>query len=78
MHHTITLLRAAQLTATYESSLYAYDGVQLQRRAQILIEPSSFGLTVRYAVKANPHPAIIVFLTPQSYNTFPSAKEVMI
>jgi diaminopimelate decarboxylase len=51
---------ASQLVEKYGSPLYVYDEVYLRARSQYLMQQSSpFGLTVRYAVKANPHPAII-------------------
>lgn len=51
---------ASQLVQKYGSPLYVYDKAYLRARSRYLMQQSSpFGLTVRYAVKANPHPTII-------------------
>lgn len=56
----VTTADASQLVQKYGSPLYIYDKAHLRARSQYLMQQSSpFGLTVRYAVKANPHPAII-------------------
>lgn len=51
---------ANQLVEKHGSPLYIYNTASLRERSEFLMRQSSpFGLTVRYAVKANPHPAII-------------------
>jgi len=51
---------ANQLVKKHGSPLYVYDKANLRDRSRFLMQQSSpFGLTVRYAVKANPHPDII-------------------
>ena len=51
---------ANRLVKRHDTPLYVYDKAYLRARSQYLMQQSSpFGLTVRYAVKANPHPAII-------------------
>ncbi|HEX6462699.1 MAG TPA: diaminopimelate decarboxylase [Candidatus Saccharimonadales bacterium] len=55
-----TIPNASQLIEKHGSPLYVYDKAYLRARSQYLMRQSSpFGLIVRYAVKANPHPAII-------------------
>lgn len=52
--------QAHELVARHGNPLFVYSKTQLRSRAQELLELSMpFGLTVRYAVKANPHPEII-------------------
>ncbi len=51
---------AHALAQTHGTPLYVYDEVALVERARELVRLRlPFGCTVRYAVKANPHPAII-------------------
>src|SRR6266536_1872557 len=48
------------LAAQHGTPLFVYDRNQLRQRAQQLTSLQlPFGLTIRYAVKANPHPEII-------------------
>jgi diaminopimelate decarboxylase len=52
--------RAQELSGRYGTPLYIYNGDMLQERAQLLQDlQTPYGLTVRYALKANPHPTII-------------------
>lgn len=56
----ISLAQARSLTQTHGSPLYIYDTNALKARArQLKSLMLPFGLTIRYAVKANPHPNII-------------------
>jgi len=56
----ITDMTIQQLVAQHSSPLYAYSKDYIRDRAQQLKQLSApYGLTVRYAVKANPHPSII-------------------
>jgi diaminopimelate decarboxylase len=56
----LTSGQARELTATHGSPLYVYSQAALSSRAdQLLGLDAPFGFTVRYAVKANPHPGII-------------------
>lgn len=56
----ITFEQAQTLTQAHGSPLYIYDKSGLAQRARTLIALSlPFGHTVRYAIKANPHPEII-------------------
>ncbi len=49
-----------KLRATYGSPFYLYDQSRLEEAAQATLAfPNAFGLTVRYAVKANPNRAIL-------------------
>jgi diaminopimelate decarboxylase len=51
---------ARALVAAHSSPLYVYSKEQFSNRARQLMELSlPYGLTVRYAMKANPHPDII-------------------
>lgn len=57
---SISPAQAKTLVGTHGSPLYIYNKATLHDRAQELLDLSlPFGHTVRYAVKANPHPAII-------------------
>lgn len=50
--------------AAHGSPLYVYDTEEIRRRADILLDLQlPYGLTVRYAVKANPHPSIVEILS---------------
>jgi diaminopimelate decarboxylase len=52
--------QATELAARYGAPLYVYDHAMLGERAEELMALTApYGLTVRYAVKANPHPQII-------------------
>jgi len=56
----ISISQAKQLTQTHGSPLYIYSYDELKNRALCLKGLGlPFGLTVRYAVKANPHPDLI-------------------
>ncbi len=56
----ITVEQARSLAVKYQTPLYVYDRKRLDKRVHELLNLSlPFGLTVRYAVKANPHPEII-------------------
>lgn len=51
---------AEQLAAKYGTPLYVYDRASILRQTQIALAiPAPFGLTVRYAMKANPHPDVL-------------------
>jgi diaminopimelate decarboxylase len=55
-----------QLTEQYGSPLYLYSKKHLQGRARQLVQLSApFGLTVRYAIKANPHPDVVDLLAKE-------------
>jgi diaminopimelate decarboxylase len=57
---SLTATQARELTAAHGSPLYVYSRAALEARADELLSlDSPAGLTVRYAVKANPHPGII-------------------
>lgn len=52
--------QARQLAARHSTPLFVYSKVKLQEQArQVLAMPVSYGLTVRYAMKANPHLEIL-------------------
>lgn len=52
--------QARNLASRHGTPLYVYDQTHLKSRASELLRlQAPFGLTVRYAVKANPHPEII-------------------
>ncbi len=52
--------QAYELAARHGSPLFVYSKLELRKRAQMLMGlEAPFGLTVRYAMKANPHPEII-------------------
>ena len=54
------LARAQELAHEHGTPLYVYDTAGMRERAQQLTRLQlPYGLTVRYAVKANPHPEII-------------------
>ncbi|HEV2403757.1 MAG TPA: diaminopimelate decarboxylase [Candidatus Saccharimonadales bacterium] len=58
--------QAHELTAAHGSPLYVYDTEEIRFRARQLQALSSpYGLTVRYAMKANPHPEIIRLLAAE-------------
>jgi len=62
----ISLAQAKQLTQTNGSPLYVYDYDKLKERTEQLKKLTlPFGLTARYAVKANPHPDIIRLFTTE-------------
>lgn len=57
---TLNTAAAQELVAQYGAPLYVYDGAGIRARAKELTGLElPYGLTVRYAVKANPHPEII-------------------
>jgi diaminopimelate decarboxylase len=52
--------QVAELVAQHGTSLFVYSKDQLRTRAHELMQLTQpYGLTVRYAIKANPHPEII-------------------
>lgn len=56
----ITDATIRQLVAKYDTPLYVYSQSYLAHRAKELKQlVAPYGLTVRYAVKANPHPEIV-------------------
>lgn len=56
--------QAHELVARHGNPLFVYSKAQLRLRAQELLGlPLPYGLTVRYAAKANPHPEIIALFT---------------
>lgn len=58
--HALSPAQAHQLVAAHDSPLYVYNRAHLQERADSLRSlPTTYGLTVRYAIKANTHPEII-------------------
>src|SRR5579859_5669789 len=57
---TMTKERAKELARKHATPLFVYDAALLRERAKALTELRlPYGLTVRYAMKANPHPEII-------------------
>lgn len=60
----ITAKEARCIAQQYTTPLYIYDRSQLYKRArELLALTAPFGLTVRYAVKANPHPEIVALFS---------------
>lgn len=58
--NTISLEQIRALAVEHPAPFYAYSNAALTERASVLAGLQlPFGLTVRYAVKANPHPEII-------------------
>lgn len=56
----MTANEAAEIASQYGTPLYIYDRSQLDKRSGELLRLTlPFGLTIRYAVKANPHPEIV-------------------
>lgn len=56
----LSIEEARRLASQHATPLYVYDRTRLIQRAGDLLKLQlPFGLTVRYAVKANPHPEII-------------------
>ncbi len=52
--------QAQQLAAEHGTPLFVYSGAALVTQAQALLGvPAPFGLTARYAMKANPHPGVL-------------------
>ena len=52
-----------ELAANFGSPIYVYDAKRLQARAaEVLAFPHAFGLTARYAMKANPNASIVRLL----------------
>ena len=61
-HHP-TLTQLQQLTATWQEPHFIYrNRVLAQRAQQLMALTAPYGLTVRYAMKANNHPQIIRLL----------------
>ena len=61
-HHP-TLAQLQQLTATWQEPHFIYrNRVLAQRAQQLMALTAPYGLTVRYAMKANNHPQIIRLL----------------
>ena len=59
-HSNLTAGQATFVAQTYGSPVHVYSKTVLEMRArQALAFSAPFGLTVRYAMKANPHPSII-------------------
>jgi diaminopimelate decarboxylase len=64
LHGQISEQQARELVQQHGAPLYIYSRQMLQDRAAQLNDlPLPYGWTVRYAVKANPHPEIIRLLT---------------
>jgi len=62
----ITAERARELVAEHGSPLFVYDMKGIRERAKELMGLSlPYGLTVRYAMKANSHPEIIRMLVAE-------------
>ncbi|HEV2412616.1 MAG TPA: diaminopimelate decarboxylase [Candidatus Saccharimonadales bacterium] len=54
---------AHRLVERHGTPLYVYSMKELEQRARVLLAlMTPFGMTVRYAIKANPHPVIISLL----------------
>lgn len=61
---TATTVR--ELVTRHGSPLYIYDQAHIRERARSLAaQPAGYGMTVRYAVKANPHPDIITLMAQE-------------
>lgn len=62
----LTPTQARELVTTYGSPLYVYGRSLIRARAQAVARLTlPYGLTVRYAMKANPHPEIIRVLAAE-------------
>ena len=58
-----------QLASQHGTPLFVYSASVLQAQAQALRSvPAPFGLTARYAMKANPHPGVLKVLKEQGIN----------
>lgn len=55
-----------RLVSRHGTPLYAYSQAVIEAQAQAMLSvPAPFGLTVRYAMKANPHPEVLRVLREQ-------------
>lgn len=62
----LTNNQARELATTHGTPLYVYSKARLIKQAQTMLAvPAPFGLTIRYAIKANPHPDILKLLKEQ-------------
>lgn len=62
----ITKSLAEKLVAEHGSPLYVYSKSILEQQVQQMLNvPAPYGLTVRYAMKANPHPEVLAVLKNQ-------------
>ncbi len=58
--------QASDLVTTHGTPLFVYSRAVLESQAQkMLAIPAPFGLTIRYAMKANPHPEVLQVLRRQ-------------
>lgn len=58
--------QAHELAASHGTPLYMYSRAVLSRQASVMLSvPAPFGLTVRYAMKANPHDEVLKLLKQQ-------------